>query len=73
MSAPLKKERRQLAGAAAAAASISAGAHSCRFTLQEERWSSWSLTSLETGDSKGLTLLSLNWSEAARCSSSMTQ
>lgn len=43
-------------GAAAAAASISAP-HSCRFTLQVEVQSSWSLTSLVTGDSKGLTLL----------------
>lgn len=58
---------------AAAAASSSAGAHSCRFTLQTEKWSSWSLTSLVSDDSRGLTLLSLNWLEAARCRSSMTE
>lgn len=53
---------------AAAAASISAGAHSCRFRLQEEGWSSWSGPTLETHDSEGLTLLLFNRSEAARSS-----
>lgn len=66
-----KKER--LLMAAAAAASSSASAHSCRFALQEENWSSWSLTGLVSHDSKGLTWLSLNWLEAARGRSSMSE
>lgn len=70
MSVLSKKERPQIA---AAAARNSAGAHSCRFTLQGERWSSWSWTGLATADSKGLTWLSVDWLEAARCRSSMTE
>lgn len=70
MSMLSKKERPQIA---AAAARSSAGAHSCSFTLQGERWGSWSWTGLVSADSKGLTWLSLDRLEAARCRSSMTE
>lgn len=56
-----EKERPQVA---AAAARSSAGAHSCRFTLQQERRSSWSLTALVSDDSKRLTWPPLDGLEA---------
>lgn len=55
------KDRPQIIVGAAAAAHEHP--HGCTFRLVHvtaEIWSSWSLTSLVTGDSKGLTLLSFN-------------